>query len=244
MRDRDNTTRTGAKDPWGREAGPLAQRPEEARTSLDSEPGKRCVAESGEGQRKLHRGAGTRGARLTAQRCRKALSDRLALKPYWGKPAVRNFRGDDGNVGIIRSPVRAIVLLDRREAWALEYAPVGKEGLRPGRPARSRRAQPVALDESVRTLLIERYVEQHEPLADRTQNNLHAIAHLVAEDQLAAGKPAQTAEALKRLLAQGLSRHEALIVLAQSVWASSKRSFRPNRPSPWTRRCCTVNSTP
>ena len=37
----------------------------------------------------------------------------LALKPYWGKPAVRNFRGDDGNVGIIRSPVRAIVLLDR-----------------------------------------------------------------------------------------------------------------------------------
>jgi hypothetical protein len=32
------------------------------------------------------------------------------LKPYWGKPAVRNFRGDDGNVGIIRSPVRAIVL--------------------------------------------------------------------------------------------------------------------------------------
>jgi hypothetical protein len=37
----------------------------------------------------------------------------LALKPYWGKPAVRDFRGGDGNVGIIRSPVRAIVLLDR-----------------------------------------------------------------------------------------------------------------------------------
>jgi hypothetical protein len=35
------------------------------------------------------------------------------LKPYWGKPAVRNFRGDDGNVGIIRSPVRAIALPDR-----------------------------------------------------------------------------------------------------------------------------------
>jgi hypothetical protein len=34
----------------------------------------------------------------------------LALKPYWGKPAVRNFREDDGDVGIIRSPVRAIVL--------------------------------------------------------------------------------------------------------------------------------------
>ena len=36
----------------------------------------------------------------------------LALKPYWGKLTVRNFRGDDGNVGIIRSPVRAIALLD------------------------------------------------------------------------------------------------------------------------------------
>jgi hypothetical protein len=36
----------------------------------------------------------------------------LALKPCWGKPAARDFRGDDGNVGIIRSPVRAIVLLD------------------------------------------------------------------------------------------------------------------------------------
>ena len=43
----------------------------------------------------------------------KAPADTPALKPYWGKPAVRNFRGDDGNVGIIRSPVRAILLPDR-----------------------------------------------------------------------------------------------------------------------------------
>jgi hypothetical protein len=35
-----------------------------------------------------------------------------------GKPAVRNFREGDGNVGIIRSPVRAIVLPDSREAQA------------------------------------------------------------------------------------------------------------------------------
>jgi uncharacterized protein (TIGR00730 family) len=34
------------------------------------------------------------------------------LKPYRGKPAVRNFRGGNGNVGIIRSPVRAIALPD------------------------------------------------------------------------------------------------------------------------------------
>ena len=42
----------------------------------------------------------------------KAPFDMPALKPYWGKPAVRNFRGDDGNVGIIRSPIRAIALPD------------------------------------------------------------------------------------------------------------------------------------
>jgi hypothetical protein len=42
----------------------------------------------------------------------KALSEIPALKPYRGKLAVRNFRGDDGNVGIIRSPISAIVLPD------------------------------------------------------------------------------------------------------------------------------------
>jgi hypothetical protein len=35
-----------------------------------------------------------------------------ALEPYRVKPAVRNLREDDGDVGIIRSPVRAIVLPD------------------------------------------------------------------------------------------------------------------------------------
>jgi hypothetical protein len=40
----------------------------------------------------------------------KAPPDIPALKPYWGKPAVRNFRGDHGNGGIIRSPIRAMVL--------------------------------------------------------------------------------------------------------------------------------------
>ena len=44
----------------------------------------------------------------------KALSDIPALKPYRGKLAVRNFRGGDGNAGIIRSPDRAIALPDNR----------------------------------------------------------------------------------------------------------------------------------
>jgi len=44
----------------------------------------------------------------------KALSDMPAFQPYWGKPAVRNDRGDGGNVGIIRSPLRATVPPDWR----------------------------------------------------------------------------------------------------------------------------------
>jgi len=42
----------------------------------------------------------------------KAPSDIPAFQPDWGNPAVRNDRGDDGNVSIIRSLVRAIVLPD------------------------------------------------------------------------------------------------------------------------------------
>jgi hypothetical protein len=45
----------------------------------------------------------------------KASSEIPALKPYRGKPAVRNFRGGDGDVGIIRSPVRAIALPDNAQ---------------------------------------------------------------------------------------------------------------------------------
>src|SRR5215470_17546529 len=55
---------------------------------------------------------GMLGASLTEAGLGKALSDRPALEPYWGKPAVRNLRGDDGNGGIIRSPIRAFVLPD------------------------------------------------------------------------------------------------------------------------------------
>src|SRR3954471_14944131 len=54
------------------------------------------------------------GAGLSLCRSGKAPPDRPAFQPYWGKPAVRNERGDRGNVGIIRSPVRASVLPDRQ----------------------------------------------------------------------------------------------------------------------------------
>jgi hypothetical protein len=59
------------------------------------------------------------GAGLTEFLFRKALSDMLALEPYWGKLIVRNFRAGDGDVGVIRSPVRAIALLDRKHGDSL-----------------------------------------------------------------------------------------------------------------------------
>jgi hypothetical protein len=42
----------------------------------------------------------------------KAPTERPALEPYRGKPAVRHLREGDGNVGIIRSPISAIALPD------------------------------------------------------------------------------------------------------------------------------------
>ena len=55
----------------------------------------------------------------------KAPSDSPALKPYRGKPALRNFRGGNGNVGIIRSPVRAIALPDNPDRRRLIISGAG-----------------------------------------------------------------------------------------------------------------------
>ena len=54
----------------------------------------------------------TPGAGLNRQLFGKTPPEKPAFQPYWGKPAVRNDRGDGGNVGIIRSPLRATVLPD------------------------------------------------------------------------------------------------------------------------------------
>ena len=70
------------------------------------------------------------GAGLTGARSGKAPSDRPALEPYRGKPAVRHLREDGGNVGIMRSPLRASVLPDPRGAAT---APTGGKGRTNGR---------------------------------------------------------------------------------------------------------------
>ena len=96
--DRDSITRTGARAPGVERLGPLARR---------------CLTRASaltQSREYTVKAVGTKdeGKPVVGQ----ASSDIPALKPYWGKPAVRNFRGGDGNVGIIRSPVRAIALPD------------------------------------------------------------------------------------------------------------------------------------
>jgi len=55
----------------------------------------------------------------------KALSEMPAFQPYWGKPAVRNDRGDGGNVGIHSKP-------------ATRHCPTRLRGaIRDGRPYRT-----------------------------------------------------------------------------------------------------------
>ena len=52
------------------------------------------------------------GSRLKPTMRGKVLSYMPAFQPYRGKPAVRNDREGRGNVGIIRSPIRASTLPD------------------------------------------------------------------------------------------------------------------------------------
>ena len=68
----------------------------------------RCTKSGG----KLDGGQRMPGAGLSCRRSRKAPLGKPTFQPYWGKPAVRNDRGDRGNVGIIRSPIRASILPD------------------------------------------------------------------------------------------------------------------------------------
>jgi hypothetical protein len=65
-----------------------------------------------EGWMQLDGGRRMPGAGLSRRSPRKAPLGQSAFRPYWGKLAVRNDRGDRGNVGIIRSPIRASILPD------------------------------------------------------------------------------------------------------------------------------------
>src|ERR1700681_3486480 len=118
MTDRDTITRTRARTPGGEEKYPsMAVR---NRVCGPTQCGitamtPRCTKSGG----KLDGGQRMPGAGLSCRRSRKAPLGKPTFQPYWGKPAVRNDRGDRGNVGIIRSPIRASILPDY--IWVKSY---------------------------------------------------------------------------------------------------------------------------
>jgi hypothetical protein len=115
-----------SEGPWGRAAEPLARR----RRATGVAPRLRARAMRRAGDAKVG-SKPWRGADRSAPPG-KAPTDRPALAPYRGKPAVRNLRGDDGNVGIMRSPISAIVLPDsgpyRCERLRYRSSPLSSSG--------------------------------------------------------------------------------------------------------------------
>src|SRR5215831_21273669 len=106
MMDRDSKTRTGARAPGvGQQV--CSNGGAQAHNCPDTERGRIGCKRGHEG------GMQTRWARQLGASAGQAPFDKPTLKPYWGKPTVRNFRGGNGNAGIIRSPVRAIALPDK-----------------------------------------------------------------------------------------------------------------------------------
>jgi hypothetical protein len=96
MMDRDRITRTVARAPgverrvplsWRRHTKPASSTLIEGQGAATGDANVRCKPEHGQG---------TPGDGLTCECKGKALTERPALEPYWGKPAVRNLRGDDG----------------------------------------------------------------------------------------------------------------------------------------------------
>ena len=113
-----------SEGPWGKWSiaphggAPSGLRPDTERTTVATT---RCT----KGGCKLDRWSAYAGSRLKLIIPEGHRLEQPAFQPYRGKPAVRNDRGDRGNVGIIRSPFRALILPDRRirSQWCqLRYA--------------------------------------------------------------------------------------------------------------------------
>src|SRR5580704_11294762 len=120
MTDRDRTTRTRARAPG---VGGVFHRMAVHDRVLRSDSERTIVATTKctKGGCKLDGGRRMQGAGLSRRSPRKAPLGQSAFQPYWGKLAVRNDRGDRGNVGIIRSPLRASILPDRADCSAARF---------------------------------------------------------------------------------------------------------------------------
>jgi hypothetical protein len=73
----------------------------------------------------------------------------------------------------------------------------------------------LALDESERIDLVEDFHTRHR--IDLPNSHLHAIAHAVVENQIAADDPILVRVKLRQLLAQGLDRHDAVHAIGSVI---------------------------
>ncbi len=80
----------------------------------------------------------------------------------------------------------------------------------------------LALDEMQQLAVISAYHRHEQPDDEPGSLRLHATFHAIVERQIAAGEPHETAQTVKRLMNEGLTRHEAIhavgSVVAGMLW--------------------------
>ncbi len=106
----------------------------------------------------------------------------------------------------------------------------------------------VLIDDTEKQMAIERHHRDLDDHPAMPNARLHALLHVVVENQLASGEPAAVVEALERLVDGGLTRHEAIhaigSVVMEEIWAMGReqrrfdpeatgRSLRRLRASDW-----------
>lgn len=78
-------------------------------------------------------------------------------------------------------------------------------------------AQWLAHDESMRILAVEAHHRELAAHPDMPNPRLHALTHVIVENQLAVDQPGEVRPTLERLLAGGLTRHEAIHAIGSVV---------------------------
>lgn len=106
----------------------------------------------------------------------------------------------------------------------------------------------LATDESLRTVAVESHHRELADHPDMPNPRLHALMHVIVENQLAIDAPAEVRPTLRRLLDAGLTRHEAIhaigSVVAEALFkvmkeraefdrALATRSLARLRPDDW-----------
>ncbi|MGE0550532.1 MAG: DUF1841 family protein [Kofleriaceae bacterium] len=89
----------------------------------------------------------------------------------------------------------------------------------------------LAMTESRRTKAIEAHHRSLSDHPDTPNGQLHAIVHMVVENQLAAQDPPEVHETLARLLKAGLTRHEAIHAIGSVVAEAMFKIARDAAPS-------------